>query len=92
MTWRDVRISAFPPEPDPLADAVDVVVLLDAVLRPFGVECELLCPSSWAGRSGRSMADPAGFDDFVGDPFVAEAEMPSRFPKGELMIGFSMTT
>ena len=39
---RYAKISTFAPQADVLADAVDDLVLLDAVLRPFGVESKLL--------------------------------------------------
>ena len=47
----DADIAAPAPEGDALADPVDELVLLDAVLRPFGVEGELLAPfflRAWA--------------------------------------------
>jgi hypothetical protein len=86
-------VAALAPLGDALADAVDLPVLFDPVLRPLGVEYEL--PTAFLGGRDRDEVgtDAAIFDDLVGDAVIGELEVPARLLKGgELRIGFSMTT
>jgi hypothetical protein len=80
----DASVFPFPPKLDPLPDAVDVVVGLDAVLGPLRVKLELF--ALLLGRRDRHEvgAGAAGLDDLVGDPLVGEPPMPVGFAKGRV--------
>ena len=75
----DASVFPIPPQLDPLPDAVDVVVGLDAVLGPLRVKLELL--ALLLGRRDRHEVGtgPAGLDDLVGDSLVGEPPMPVGF-------------
>jgi hypothetical protein len=80
----DASVSPFPPKLDPLPDAVDVVVGLDAVLGPLRVKLELL--ALLLGRRDRHEVGTgaAGLDDLVRDALVGEPPMPVGFAKGRV--------
>jgi hypothetical protein len=73
---RDARIPLVPPQFDPAADEVDVVVLLGAVLRPLRIEGELLALLLRAGDGDEVATRAAAFNDLVRDPVVVELEVP----------------
>ena len=50
-------------------------------LSPLGIENELLAFLLRLGDGNEVGADPACFDDLVGDPVIIEPEMASRAPR-----------
>ena len=72
-------VAALAPARDPLADAVDEGVLLDAVLDPLGLE-EVGLAALLLGPGNRDevLARPAPDDDFVGDAVFTEPEVALR--------------
>jgi hypothetical protein len=74
----------FPPVLDPFPDAVDLVIRLDAVLRPFRVKLELLALLPGCGDRDEVRTRAPGLHDLVGDPLVAEPEVPGRFAVGRV--------
>jgi hypothetical protein len=82
---RYAEISPFAPQADALADAVDDLVLLDAVLDPFGVEWKLLAASlAGLGDGDEVRAYSPLFDDVVRDALLVEAEVPRRLVEGRV--------
>jgi len=77
-------IFPFSPVLDLLSNEVGLVVRLDAVLRPFGLELELLAFLLRCRNRDEVSARSSCLDDFVQDPFVAEPPMPVRFPVGRV--------
>ena len=76
----NAQVAAPAPRGYPAPDAVDELVLLDAVLRPQ-VEGELLPLLLRLGDRDEILASPAAHDDLVGDALLGEAKMPLRFLK-----------
>jgi hypothetical protein len=82
---RYAKVSPFAPQADALADAVDSLVLLDAVLRPFGVEWKLLVASPAGLGDGEEVrAYSPLFDDVVRNALLVEAEVPRRLVEGRV--------
>ena len=80
----DASVFPFAPQLDPLPDAVDVVVGLDAVLGPFRVKLELLALLlGWRDRHEVGTG-PAGLDDLVSDSLVGEPPMAVGLAKGRV--------
>lgn len=77
--WRHAEIAAFQPECHVSTDLIDEFVLFEAVLRPFGIECQLFCPLL-TGLSNGDKVGPytAAALYFVGDALVGELEMANR--------------
>ena len=67
-----------------LADPIDESVFLDAVLRPFGIENQLLTLFLRSRDRNEVGADAASCDDVVGNALVREAEMLIRFSEGRI--------
>lgn len=79
------EISTVAPQADALADAVAELVLLDAVLRPFGVELTLLAAFLVGLSDGDKVrAYPPLFDDVVRNALFVEAEVPQRLVEGRV--------
>jgi hypothetical protein len=77
---RDAEIPTLSPEVDAATNPVDVLVLLDPVLRPLRCQRELqvaLFLGAW--NRHEVGADPALFNDLVGDAVIIESEMARGF-------------
>jgi len=74
------EIPTLSPQADPAANPVNVLVLLDPVLRPLRCQRKLLIAlllGSW--NRHEVGADPALFNDLVGDAVIIESEMARGF-------------
>jgi hypothetical protein len=61
---------------------VDKAILLNSILRPFGIEDLLLAPFLLGLGDGHKVnAATASFDDLFGNPFVIEPKMAVRLVK-----------
>ena len=78
----NANIATAAPDVDPLANLVNELVLFNTVLGPLGFEGKLFPLFLGRGNGNEVRADPPAFDDFVGDSFVREAEMPRGLDKG----------
>jgi len=77
----------------PAANIVDQFVFFDSVLRPFCIELKLLRPFFLRlGDRHKIGAGAAAFYFFIRDSLIIEFEVTAGSSKGELIIGFSITT
>jgi hypothetical protein len=80
----DADVPAGAPLLHPLADPIDESVFLDAVLRPFGIENQLLALFLRSRDRNEVGADSASGDDLVGNALVREAEMLVWLKEGRI--------
>ena len=77
---RDAKMFVLVPLLYPAANLVDELVRLNSVLRPLGLEIELVFAFLARRGNGNEVGALApGFDDLIGDPFIGKPEMPFRF-------------
>jgi hypothetical protein len=76
-----------------VADVIDALVLFDAVLRPIRIELKLVAAFLFRlGDRDEIRTGAASLNHFVCYPLIAKPKWRVGSSKGELMIGFLMTT